>query len=842
MIFNPPKKRGFVTLVLTMLKGTLWMVTLFFIVLCVLATPIVREIWYETIGTVQLHRNYITSHSGWSFPGKIYSAATPLDVPKQRRIAHAKIRGYELKCPAVEAGQYCDEDGEVIPRGGIFLEGMQPSGKTGWTRPLAFEPVLLADLIGEESEIREYISIDDVPSHLIAALLASEDADFYNHYGVNFTALIRATIANIQGGGFEQGASTLTMQVVRNLTQDKKKTISRKLREMVAAIALDSHLTKREILEMYINIPYLGQYGDFSICGFESASQYYFGISARELSISQAATLVGILPSPGSFRPDKYPQKALRKRNRVLQLMRANGFDIGSAMQDKIELKEYVHPSPKHPAYVQAVRVWLEQNLSPTTIYGSGLRVFTSMDLVLQKRTEDFFSEELPKMQELVGMPLENKMEGATTVISPTTGELLAVYGGTQLQSTDFSRATQARRQAGSSLKPLVYTLGFEQKDEKGEYIWKSFSTVTNARRTFKNTSGWRPRNNGEKYSPISTLTAGLVWSQNIATASLLESIGGPEFLIDFAKRFRFDTKNWPNELGLALGQAEVTPFEMTRFVASIANGGRFTNGQPVLAAIDLQQRNHVKTLAMDERIVDENAIFLTRELMRLVVLAGTGGGSRSRLDRLGYKGESIGKTGTTDQSKDLWFVGSTPTYAGALWIGFDIPTTMPVSSSDVAAPLWGWWMRELHKDIPYEKFDAVFGDIPIKRKWLCIETGRVPNDSCRTIGMPALKGQRPTHNCKEEHPKEEEKVYENFWARRKRIQAERQAAKEQGMGNPTFRAQQNVEDDFDDTYIRARDSLGNSTVPLGTPIPDEEKIKEERSETPTAPPMKLPE
>ena len=121
------------------------------------------------------------------------------------------------------------------------------------------------------------------------------------------------------------------------------------------------------------------------------------------------------------------------------------------------------------------------------------------MDLVLQKRTEDFFSEELPKMQELVGMPLENKMEGATTVISPTTGELLAVYGGTQLQSTDFSRATQARRQAGSSLKPLVYTLGFEQKDEKGEYIWKSFSTVTNARRTFKNTSGWRPRNNGEK-------------------------------------------------------------------------------------------------------------------------------------------------------------------------------------------------------------------------------------------------------------------------------------------------------------------------------------------------------
>ena len=261
------KKNRFVDRVKKWLQRVMWFSILSLVVLVIASYPFVRTIWFDTTHMISLHKNHIVSHSGWSFPGKIYSAPTPIDIPKKRRLAHAEMRNYEAKCPALEPGQYCVDDGTVIPRGGLFPEGVQPAGLEGWTRPLAFEPVFLSELIGEEAEIREYISIDEVPPHLIASLLASEDDNFYQHFGVNFVSLIRATIANIQGGGFEQGASTLTMQVVRNLTQEKKKNIGRKVREIIAAISMDAQLSKKEILEMYINIPYLGQYGDFSICG-----------------------------------------------------------------------------------------------------------------------------------------------------------------------------------------------------------------------------------------------------------------------------------------------------------------------------------------------------------------------------------------------------------------------------------------------------------------------------------------------------------------------------------------------------------------------------------------------
>ena len=718
----------------------------------------------ETIGILKAHQNLETIHAGWSFPGKIYSAPAPLSLPKKRRIAHAKVRNYKEVCPAENPGEFCN-DGTVIPRGGLFVEGEQPGGLENWTRDLAMEPIFLGPLIGADSEIREHLPLAEAPDHLIAALLHSEDAEFYQHSGVNFLAFLRAVIANIQGGTYSQGASTITMQVTRNLTQNKEKTLQRKIKEILQALIIDAHLSKDEILQMYLDMPYLGQEGSFAICGFSAASKFYFDKDIREINIDEAAVLVGILPAPAAFRPDKNPDIAEDKRNRVLRLMQNQGWNVERALTAPISITTHSQlASYKHPAYVQSTISWLENKLDKKTIYGSGLQVFTPMDVIAQRKTETLIDTKLRFYEKALRLPKNPPLQAAGVLINPKTGYLEAVYGGTIVSPYDFSRATQAKRQAGSSFKPLVYALAFSQKNADGSPKWKAFDTVGNNRKTFKDTDGWRPRNNGGKYSNKSTLARGLTWSQNIATANLLEANGGPDALIEFANDFGFDTSKFPSEMGLALGQAEVTPLEMGQFVATLANGGTKVRGLPVIAAYDRRGRNHIIESPLGRKVFSDETVALTRELMRLVILQGTGGSSRSALGEKGYTWTAFGKTGTTDKNKDLWFVGSSPTYSGALWIGYDKPSNLRASSSDLAAPLWGWWMRAVHEDLPKEK---TFQGMQLKPKYLCGETGGYSNGTCKTLPIPILPGQKSKKKCPVEHEPEEPKNYQNVWERR---------------------------------------------------------------------------
>ena len=317
----------------------------------------------------------------------------------------------------------------------------------------------------------------------------------------------------------------------------------------------------------------------------------------------------------------------------------------------------------------------------------------------------------------------------------------------------------------GSSFKPLVYALALSQKDEKGNPKFKSFDTVGNKRKTFANTNGWRPRNNGGKYSETSTLTQAITWSQNIATANLLEEAGGPKALIDFANELGFDTSKFPEEMGLALGQAEVTPLEMAQFVAILANGGTKAEGIPVVDTVDLLGRHHAQRPALGVRLLTEETAALVRDLMKSVILSGTGGASRGAIGKKGFKGLAFGKTGTTDKNKDLWFVGSTPTYSASLWLGYDQPYDLHASSSDLSAPLWGWWMRAVHEDIPYEK---QFQGVELKVKYLCAESGGYSNGSCKTLAMPVLEGQKSRRRCPTVHPPPEPSTYKNVWERKK--------------------------------------------------------------------------
>ncbi len=697
------------------------------------------------------HALHEVSHPGWSFPARIYSRSIPLDAPKSRLLAEAKERGYIESCDSSRPGTFCSRNGTVVPRGGDSLE-----------------PLLLGWMIGPDGELREHLPISDAPEHLLDAIIAAEDRDFWSHRGVNLKAVLRATLADVWGRGYTQGGSTLSMQLVRSFTQHREKTLWRKVREFGLAMGVERELGKPGVLQMYLDAPYLGQRGSLSVCGFGAAARHYFGKEARELSVAESAMLVSILPSPGKLSPRADSEITRARMKRVLRAM-ADRFDypVGEALASTVSP---IAPQPlfeRHPAYLSAVHAWLLARLPPDVLYGTGLSIETGIDLPAQAETERLFSEKI-KLFESILPKRAAPLQAAGLALDVETGMIRAVWGGTEASATGFNRATQARRQPASSFKPLVYALAFTEKKPDGTPRFTASSTEPNSPRDFQTDGGrWRPRNVGDEYSHTASLAQALIWSQNIATASLLEQLGGPRRLIDFAARLGFDTSGFPEELGLALGQAEVTPLEMAQFAALIANGGQGVLGSPVWRAVDAWGRERIGPPLPKRALLDRESAALTRELMRLVIEEGTGGGTRGAGGEAGYSGPAFGKTGTSDGEKDLWFVGSTPSLAASVWIGYDRPIPIGAAASDLAAPLWGWWMSRLTRDQPSH---PDFPEEPkLTRRAICAESGGRPNETCPVVEAPFLPRSASLAPCRIDHSVGEDaerRPRESLWKR----------------------------------------------------------------------------
>ena len=727
------------------------------------------------------HVGYEVAHPGWSFPAKVVTRPTPMTAAPKRLVAEARARGYLEQCPEPGPGEFCATTLQVVPRvGTLELEAIE----LGW-------------LYGPDAEIRYHLPLAEAPDLLIQAIVAAEDREFYTHHGVNLRSVARAVLANAQEGGYAQGGSTLTMQVVRNLNQRREKTVQRKLQEMVMAWAIDHQLGKEGVMQMYLDAPYLGQRGNMSVCGFEAAALHYFGHSARDLTLAEAATLGGILPAPGKFAPDRFPELAKERRDRVLAGMHELfGIDVTEALATPIATATPPTFTERFPAYLSATRAWLEEHISPTVLYGSGLTIEVGVDILAQEEAETLFPAKTRYFESLIGHKrTDAPMQAAGVLLDVDTGLIRAVYGGTDVTSISFNRATQALRQPGSSFKPLTYAMAFELKDDDGKPRFTAASTERNSPRDFKTPQGtWRPRNVGGEYTATAPLAQALTWSQNIATASLLEDAGGPKALIAFASRVGFDTAKFPEEMGLCLGQGEVTPLAMAQFAGVVSNGGRRLQATPVASAVDLSGKQHVVPPQPGEAVIDPEAAALTRELMRSAIDVGTGGASRGAGGEGGYQGPAMGKTGTTDAERDLWFVGATPTLAMAVWVGYDIPTPLGVAASDLAAPLWGWWMNRVTRADLTETGAPAYPTWPdepkIVKRSICKITGKLMNSTCAGIVAPFMEGTTPTSGCRVEHPPPEPEVevldangkpkakHESLWKRLQRQRAEAAAAK----------------------------------------------------------------
>ena len=715
--------------------------------------------WHQATALADRHTSHAVAHPGWSFPARIFSPPVPLAGSTPTRLkAEARARAYRERCPRPGPGEYCPHNGRVTPRLGQELE-----------------PLFLGYILGPDSEIREHLPLGEAPRHLLQAIVAAEDRAFYSHSGVNFKAVLRALLANAREGFGSQGASTLTMQLVRNWREQREKTLLRKVQEAVYAALIDSYLGKDGVMQMYLDAPYLGQRGGLSICGFEAAAQHYFGKHARSLDLAEAATLAAILPSPGKLSP-AHNQKGVReRRDLVLRAMaKLFGLDVQEALARPVQVVAPRDLVELYPAYLSAVRTYLSAKLAPEVLYGAGLVVTAAIDVPLQQETERLFEEKTLYLESLIGRRKE-PLQSAAVLLDVADGRLRAIWGGRGLASTDFNRAVAARRQPGSAFKPLVYALAFSQPPGKsGKPRFTAASTEPNAPRVFKTQKGdWSPRNVLDEYTPTASLAYALAWSQNIATASLLEELGGPEPLLAFAARLGFDTRLFPREMGLALGQAETSLLEMAQFTAVVANGGRRIAGTPVLRAIDAAGKERLGGPLAGPVVLDEKAALLTRELMRLVIDYGTGGAARGVGGESGYQGPAAGKTGTSDRERDAWFIGANPRWAGVVWLGMDQPTPLGAAASDLASPLWGWWFHRLSL---LEGTRPSFVDpIKLTQRPLCTVTGKLAGLSCRVIVAPFLPGTEPTARCQEEHaPREPADTasahrHESLWKRAER-------------------------------------------------------------------------
>ncbi len=618
----------------------------------------------------------------------------------------------------------------------------------GWSFPARF---VLADgtevawAFGPDAEWRVHLPIERTPRHLIDAVTAAEDRNFHDHFGVDLIGLARATRANVAAGGAAQGGSTLTMQLVRNLTGRTERTLTRKLDEIGLAVAVHRAIGERGVLQAYLDAPYLGQWGSLSVCGFEAASRFYFGTSAADLDLAQAATLAAILPTPGRLAPDRHPEAARAARDRVLRAMAEEfGYDVSEALAAPITV---VPPAPlpdRYPTFVSAAHALLLEQLPEPVVHGAGLEVRLTVDPELQAITDRVMPKRLDELTSMIGTR-GGPLQAATVLVDLETGTIRAMYAGRDPTSTGFNRATQARRQPGSSFKPVVWTHALGLRDASGAPRFTQASAVPNSPKQFDTPTGpWRPRNPLSEYSTTAAMVFAAARSFNVATANLLEASGGPPELIKTAARLGFDTSSMPEELGIALGQAEVTPREMARFAAVIGRMGTWTDAMPFDQVLDASgAARWVPTPAA--QTVDPTTAALVRDLMYTATARGTGGGARGAGSHPGYGGPLAGKTGTTDGERDAWFVGITPGQAAVVWLGHDEPAKLGWGASDLAAPLWGWWMHEL---FPTAHTTRAFPPDGLHRGWICGVTGHLANTTCDGFQAAFAPGTQPTRGC----------------------------------------------------------------------------------------------
>ncbi|MCF8036998.1 MAG: PBP1A family penicillin-binding protein [Desulfobacteraceae bacterium] len=680
----------------------------------------------------------------WEIPSTIYSDTTLLFPGKQvsRLALEKKLKklGYQAKPRSPEEkGEYHPVDTGLE----VFFKDLQIPDKdrpgfsavleigqgqireirrTGADKRLPLVelgPEVLMEFFGKERELRRVVSIETIPEHLADAVIAAEDNRFYSHFGVDPIGILRAMYTNLRHLSIRQGGSTLTQQLAKNYFLTPERTFRRKFHELFITLAIEANYSKDEILEIYLNEIYMGQKGSAAIHGVGEAAYFYFGKKVENLTLAESAMIAGIIKSPNVLSPYTHPEECKDRRDQVLRAMHEQQFiteqQLSMALEDPIKTAGFEKYSRRAPYFMDYVSQQLD-SLYPEDILSSmGFSIYTTLDTEVQAAAENALKNGLARLEksipDLRRDDPEKKLQGAVVVMHPRTGNILAMVGGRNYANSQFNRITQARRQPGSCFKPIAVAALLD--------TFKPSDPLSNEKTTYQvNGKPWTPKNFGEFPGEKLSVRDMLRLSCNRAAVDMVVR-GGPEKVVEQAENFNFSTPMRPYP-SIALGAFEVIPLELARAYCAFAADGIQPFPLSVRDVVD-ENGNVLVQRHMDiHSVISPAKAFLITSMLESVVTDGTAGA----LTRQGITFPLAGKTGTTNDFRDTWFIGYTQDFLALVWVGFDNGDPVGTTGSGAALPIFAELVKSVPGQISHNSFTIPPG---VVEKKVCRQSGELP-------------------------------------------------------------------------------------------------------------------
>jgi penicillin-binding protein 1B len=607
------------------------------------------------------------------------------------------------------------------------------------TDRITLDAPLITALVADAREKRRDVPLQVIPKPMVEAVLAIEDRRFYDHPGIDPIGIAGAVFRNVFGNkAYLASGSTITQQLVKNTFLTPEKTPKRKMTEWFMSVVLETRLTKDQILQLYLNDVSLGQRGSFAIHGVAEASRLFFAKDIANVNAVEAATIAGVIQSPSRLSPFNNPERAKDRRNVVLRAMVDAGFmspDAAErAVREPLGIVQRALES-EAPYFVD----YISQELQSKYPSAGTVDVYTTLDVHLQRVAQDALRDGLTRLDEILARR-KRRPQAALIAVDPRTGEVLAFVGGRSYNQSQYNRAVSARRQPGSVFKPFVYLAAFEHAQAEGRTDLTPATVVLDEPTSFVfNAQTWTPRNYEGEYDGPITLRRALALSRNIAAAKVAESAGYEEVA---ALWRRVGAGNPPRPYpAIALGVFEATPFEIATAYTLFPNGGTI---RPLTTISRLVSKGKDLPLVTEKprTVARPDTTFLVTNMMRSVINEGTGAGVRAA----GFALDAAGKTGTTNELRDAWFVGFTPELLTVVWVGMDDNQPVGLSGTQAALPIWTTFMTRAlagHANLTFTPPEGItFVDIDR-------DTGKVAAPGCPRMFKEAfLAGTEPTEVC----------------------------------------------------------------------------------------------
>jgi penicillin-binding protein 1B len=705
-------------------------------------------------------------------------------IGESELVARLNDVGYSQKGRAEQPGEFAVDGRSVafIPRGGeyarrpVIVSFTEPPVRKAASKvpppptrvarieiagkrssEVSLDPPVLSGLITGPREKRRRVALDAIPPRMQQAVLAIEDRRFYYHPGVDPIRMVGALITNITGSrSYLVGASTITQQLARNFflteemaeeQQTRQRSLRRKLLEQFMAVILETKATKDEILELYLNDVYLGHRGSFALHGVAEAARMFFGKDVTNLTVAEAALIAGVIQSPYNHSPFTSLDSARDRRNVVLRAMAdADYISADAAVRAAAEPITVVARALDNeaPYFVDYMGQVLDEAFPGVTGRAAPLDIYTTLDLNLQRAAQDAVRDGLARVDETLARRRrtgDRRAQAALVAVDPRSGEILALVGGRSYNQSQFNRAVHARRQPGSTFKPFVYLAAFERAADEGRADLTPATMVWDEPTSWTFDEGeWAPGNYEDTYDGHITLRRALALSRNVATIKVAEQTGFDK-VAALWRRTKLGSQELKGYPSISLGVFELTPLEVATAYTLFPNAGVTAPLRAISRVVSGEQASS-PPVEQGHAVARPTTSFLVTNMMRSVISEGTGAGARAA----GFALDAAGKSGTTNDLRDAWFVGFTPELLAVVWVGFDDNQPLGLSGTQAAVPIWAAFMLKAlagHPNVPFEAPEGV-SFIEIDR-----DTGKLATPTCpRVMSEAFLAGTEPLEVC----------------------------------------------------------------------------------------------